>query len=654
VLDYAQIVGDERLLSGTHTLTNHGYPFRSYGQGALTTGGGTQALVANAAVPTAAISANTILQCDGESCFNPPTQKWFMDVLVRGRSQLDDAPTRFTHRTGESGLLASARVLPANVPLGGYDQSDVTVEIERPLVGVGRTLLTVGQKPSGSTPTADGADGRAAALMATKPIATTTQTFTLNDNGQEPDLVAKNAQWTALVPDSDTPGNCLVDGMYKMHFKASFTKNGCTTQRELVRSTFVDVGVDRNASGMVVTPRTDGMQIEICPKDRCGNEAGWGRRITCGPTPGCSCGPSDIIDRGNGCYSITVHTTPTTARCVIDGTGKPIDVKVPVTANAGPDQLLECAGGGATAQLDGTASRDASGAPLTFRWTAPGITFSNPNIARPTARFPVGTTTVTLTVTSTNGTSTDTMQVTVIDTRPPVLTVPPDITITACNAPNVGTATAIDGCGGAVAVMNNKPARFPLGTTVVTYFAVDAFGNATSATQRVTAILGDDSSCCPTGTTIIRGTSNNDTLNGTSGSDCILGLGAQDRINGNGGNDFISGGEGDDIIDGGSGADRLYGGNGQDQLTGGTGNDILEGGGGDDTCRGGDNDDVLRGGAGQDKLFGDNGNDQLFGEANDDRLEGGAGNDQLDGGGIHDVCVGGTGTNTFTQCETRL
>ena len=49
-----------------------------------------------------------------------------------------DAPTRFTYRTGESGVLASARVLPANIPAGGYDVSDVQVEIERPTTGVGR------------------------------------------------------------------------------------------------------------------------------------------------------------------------------------------------------------------------------------------------------------------------------------------------------------------------------------------------------------------------------------------------------------------------------------------------------------------------------------------------------------------------------------
>ena len=394
------------------------------------------------------------------------------------------------------------------------------------------------------------------------------------------------------------------------------------------------------------------MRVDICPQDRCGNKSGWGRHISCSPSPGCSCSGTDVVDHGNGCYTINVHSAPGVGTCTIDGTGKPIDVKVPVVASAGPDQVLQCTGGGATAVLDGSGSSAGSGT-VSFTWSAPGITFSNPNAARPSARFPIGTTTVTLTVTGSNGgTATDTVLVTVVDTLAPTLTVPPDITISACVNPNIGTATATDGCGGTVTLTNNKPSRFPLGTTVVTYFAVDRFGNATSATQRVTAVLGDDTSCCPAGTTIRIGTPNNDTLTGTSGADCILGRGGQDTINGLGGNDVLSGGEGNDIIDGGGGNDLLFGGNGQDTLRGSTGNDILDGGGGDDQCFGGDNDDVLRGSQGQDQLFGENGNDQLFGDEGDDRLEGGAGDDALNGGGLHDVCIGGAGNDTFTLCST--
>ena len=237
----------------------------------------------------------------------------------------------------------------------------------------------------------------------------------------------------------------------------------------------------------------------------------------------------------------------------------------------------------------------------------------------------------------------------------PVVVAPPPVQISSCNNPNIGQATAQDVCGtGGVVVSKNAPSKFPLGTTTVTWIATDARGNVATATQLVTAVLGDDTSCCPVGTHVIVGTSNNDTLNGTSGSDCILGRGAQDTINGLGGNDFIGGGEGNDVINGGDGNDTIFGAGGQDQVNGGNGIDVLDGGNGDDVCRGGSGADTLRGGDGQDQLFGEADNDSLFGDNGDDRLDGGLGNDLLNGGGLHDICIGGGGTNTFVACESQL
>jgi Ca2+-binding RTX toxin-like protein len=236
----------------------------------------------------------------------------------------------------------------------------------------------------------------------------------------------------------------------------------------------------------------------------------------------------------------------------------------------------------------------------------------------------------------------------------PGLTAPPAVTITGCsNTAALGKPTLTDICGAPpVTVTNNAPPVFPLGQTTVTWTASDSAGNVRTATQLVTVVMGDDPSCCPPGSHIIMGTPNNDTLVGTDGPDCILGLGGQDHISGGGGDDVISGGDGDDVIDGGAGNDRIFGGAGQDQITGGIGNDFIDGGDGDDTCHGNDGDDVIHGGNGQDHLFGDAGNDQLFGDDGDDTLDGGAGNDALNGGGLHDVCIGGTGTNTFTMCQT--
>ena len=268
----------------------------------------------------------------------------------------------------------------------------------------------------------------------------------------------------------------------------------------------------------------------------------------------------------------------------------------------------------------------------------------------------LGVNTVTWTATDgANNVGTATQTVTVTDTTGPSFTViPADITTTSCTGVNIGSAFAQDDCGGNVTITNNAPAQFPLGTTTVTWTAVDARGNSRTATQRVTALLGDNPSCCPPGTNIILGTSNNNTLNGTANADCILGRGAQDTINGNGGNDFISGGDGDDNINGGSGNDSIFGGSGQDTIIGGIGNDTINGGDGDDHVFGGAGNDIIRGGQGQDDLQGEDNDDIISGDVGDDTLSGGNGNDTLVGGphGPNvDTCTGGAGTNVFESCE---
>jgi len=237
----------------------------------------------------------------------------------------------------------------------------------------------------------------------------------------------------------------------------------------------------------------------------------------------------------------------------------------------------------------------------------------------------------------------------------PGIVAPPPVTLTSCsNALALGRPAVTDVCGAPpIAVTNDAPDVFPLGTTVVTWTASDSSGNARSATQVVTVVGGDDPSCCPAGTNVVRGTSNNDVLVGTAGPDCLLGFGGQDRITGAGGDDVILGGDGDDILSGDAGNDVISGGTGQDQVTGGDGNDSLSGGGGDDVCRGGPGNDSLLGDQGQDQLFGEDGDDRLSGADGDDRLEGGLGNDSMDGGPNNDLCVGGGGTETFVSCETR-
>ena len=101
----------------------------------------------------------------------------------------------------------------------------------------------------------------------------------------------------------------------------------------------------------------------------------------------------------------------------------------PPVAKAGGDQSLECASpNGTQVALDGSGSSDPEGDPLTYSWSAPGVTFASSGSAATSALFPLGTTEVTLTVSDGTQEASDIMVVTVADTTPPSVTlglVPP-------------------------------------------------------------------------------------------------------------------------------------------------------------------------------------------------------------------------------------
>jgi uncharacterized delta-60 repeat protein len=106
--------------------------------------------------------------------------------------------------------------------------------------------------------------------------------------------------------------------------------------------------------------------------------------------------------------------------------------------------------------------------------------------------YPLGSTTVTWTVTDANGNvATATQTVTVVDEQDPIVTAPADVTVQI--APDADSATGValgeaqssDNCGVA-SLTNNAPTTFPLGLTVVTWTATDNSGNTATATQNVT------------------------------------------------------------------------------------------------------------------------------------------------------------------------
>lgn len=110
------------------------------------------------------------------------------------------------------------------------------------------------------------------------------------------------------------------------------------------------------------------------------------------------------------------------------------------------------------------------------------------------ATFPLGTTTVDCTATDTYGnTGTASFNVTVVDTTPPALTVPPDIVAEATGPAgavvhfSVSANDIVDG-GLAVSCDWNDGDTFPFGTTLVSCSAMDTHGNAVSASFSVTVV----------------------------------------------------------------------------------------------------------------------------------------------------------------------
>ena len=110
--------------------------------------------------------------------------------------------------------------------------------------------------------------------------------------------------------------------------------------------------------------------------------------------------------------------------------------------------------------------------------------------------FPIGTTTVTWTVTDASGnTATASQLVNVVDQVAPEANAPADVTVNPnnfCEATGVdlGTPQATDNCTIA-SIVNDAPASFPIGTTVVTWTIKDAAGNFTTVTQNVTVVDTD-------------------------------------------------------------------------------------------------------------------------------------------------------------------
>ncbi|MFY9300389.1 MAG: HYR domain-containing protein, partial [Candidatus Nitrosotenuis sp.] len=203
--------------------------------------------------------------------------------------------------------------------------------------------------------------------------------------------------------------------------------------------------------------------------------------------------------------------------------------------------------------------------------------------------FALGQTVVTWTATDEAGNSASATQlVTITDKTAPEISIPQNIIIDAIaleTPVSVGTATAADLTDTSPQIASDAPSTFPLGDTIVTWTAVDKYGNSVNQTQTVTVqACGKPYSSY----NAIIGTDDDDMLLGTTLADLIFGLAGDDIIIGDKGNDCILAGEGDDIVYGNEGDDTIGGDNGADILKGQSGEDTIEGSTGTDIIDGGD------------------------------------------------------------------
>ncbi len=145
--------------------------------------------------------------------------------------------------------------------------------------------------------------------------------------------------------------------------------------------------------------------------------------------------------------------------------------------DAGANQLHEATSTGGAPAVLSIFSSDACGPPSI-------------DVAPALAIYPLGTTTVTVTATDgSNNDASDTVDIKVVDTTPPVLTIPDDIEVEATGPQtpvSIGSASATDIFP--LTISNNAPADYPVGSTPVVWTALDANNNSTSLTQTITVV----------------------------------------------------------------------------------------------------------------------------------------------------------------------
>jgi len=164
-------------------------------------------------------------------------------------------------------------------------------------------------------------------------------------------------------------------------------------------------------------------------------------------------------------------------------------VNNPPIADAGASQVIESGGATTAVTLDGSASHDPDGDPLTYAWVWSSGSATGVN---PVVNFANGVYNITLTVKDgKGGTATATKTVTVHDTIAPTITIASIPVIEASSTSGAvvnvsASVTTTDVCAVSLNVLPAGP--YALGLTTVTVTATDCAGNSASATTVVDVV----------------------------------------------------------------------------------------------------------------------------------------------------------------------
>jgi len=217
------------------------------------------------------------------------------------------------------------------------------------------------------------------------------------------------------------------------------------------------------------------------------------------PTTGDNCSVASIINNAPASFNLGANTVVWT---VTDGSGNTASCNQTITILDNQNPTITCPAPVST--TTGTSNCIATSVILGTPVTNDNCSILNLTNNAP-AVYPLGSTTVTWTVTDgSNNQATCTQTVTVTDIIPPTILCPAPVTTNtntgACEATGValGTPATADNCS-VFNVTNNAPNPFPLGTTTVTWTVTDGSNNQTTCTQSVTVIDNQNPTItCPT------------------------------------------------------------------------------------------------------------------------------------------------------------